>query len=145
MMRTLRIHVAVMGICAILGAAGCGESDPRARVLEERERWQVDLASWATGDDGSIRITLQVSGPVQSFLETLSVRLQFIDAAENPYHTHWEVLDLSRVQRGTPTEFRIILDALEQAPEGIAVSMVPRPGPEDEPHIAELAGALAGG
>ena len=144
-MRTLRIHVAVLAVCAILGAAGCGESDPRAKVLEERERWQVDLASWATGDDGSIRITLQVSGPVQSFLETLSVRLQFIGAAETPYHTHWEVLDLSRVERGTPTEFRIILDALEQAPEGIAVSMVPKPGPEDEPHIVELAGALAGG
>ena len=144
-MRTLRIHVAVLVVCSILGAAGCGESDPRARILEERERWQVDLASWATGEDGSIRITLQVTGPVKSFLETLTVRLEFIDAAENPYHTHWKALDLSRVQRGTPTEFRIILDPLEQAPEGISVSMMPQPGPEDEPHIVELAGVAAGG
>jgi len=68
-----------------------------------------------------------------------------IDASETPYFTHWEVLDLARVQRGTPTEFRIILDALEQAPEGIAVSMVPQPGPEEEPHIVELADVLAGG
>ena len=137
MRRTL--GVLLVGCVILTALSGCGESDPNARILKERERWQVDVLSWATGDDDSIRISLRVSGPVHSFLEELTIRLDLVDASEACYFTHWEVLDVGSIERGTPTNRLVIIDPQPQAPEAISMSTMRQPTADERPHIVELA------
>jgi hypothetical protein len=118
----------------------CGPSDPRERILEERERWKVStLGQWAMSQDGAITLNLRVSGPVQSELEQLTVRVLFQDATGNTLAHEWRTLDLSGIQRGGPEDILLRLQAPAGASvEGIGVDTVPVPAPEDIPHIEEL-------
>ena len=119
---------------------GCGPSDPRERVLRERARWQVSqLGQWAMGEDGTITLRLRVSGPVQSKLQTLTVRVEFLDASGESLGPVWRPLDLSGVQRGGPKDLVLRLRAPEGVDvEGIVVDTVPSPAPDEIPHIDEL-------
>lgn len=132
------VGVLLAGCVALAGVSGCEPSDPTRRILDERDRWQVVVLSWATGDDGSVRISLRVSGPVSSFLETLTIRIDLVDASEVPYYTHWEVIDVASIERGTPTDLLVMIDPQPQAPEAISMSMMPEPTAEERPHIVEL-------
>lgn len=130
-----------VGAIALAGfLAACSAQDPRARILEERARWEVSLRSWAQDDDGGLNASLVASGPVRSSLETLTVRVDYVDAAGEVFHRQWQVLDLSRVERGAPAEFLVHLDPAPSPPDGLAVSLVPRPTPGEASHIQELQG-----
>ena len=126
------------GFVVLLALAGCGETDPAARILDERDRWDVDVLSWATGDDGTVRISLRVSGPVSSSLETLTIRIDLLDAAGESFHTHWEPIDVASIQRGTPTDRLVMVGPQGQAPEAVTMSTMPVPTAEERPHIVEL-------
>jgi len=137
MKTSLRVLAAVLVL--LVSLAGCGCGDPRERLLEDRARWKVANLSWAMGDDGTITLMTRVSGPVNSELEQLTVRIVMQDAAGNPVKHEWRTLDLSGIQRGGPEDIRLKLQAPEGASvEGIGIDTVPVPGPEDLPHIEEL-------
>jgi len=118
--------------------AGCGPSDPREHVLEERARWNVTLLSWAQGQDGTLTLNARVSGPVNSDLERLTVRLLLQDAAGNPVDQEWRTLDLSGIKRGGPEDIMLRLAPREVDVEGIGIDTVPAPAPDELPYIVEL-------
>jgi hypothetical protein len=117
---------------------GCGPSDPLERLVEERARWKVALQDWAMAEDGTITLSARVSGPVQSDLDRLTVRILLQDAAGNTVDREWRTLDLSGVERGGPEDIMIRLDPREGDVEGIGLDTVPVPGPDEIPHIEEL-------
>jgi len=117
---------------------GCGPTDPRQRVLEERARWNVTLLSWAQGTDGTLTLNARVSGPVNSDLQRLTVRVLLQDAAGNPVDQEWRTLDLSGIERGGPEDIMLRLPAREVGVEGIGIDTVPAPDPDEVPHIVEL-------
>jgi hypothetical protein len=132
----------VPATCLLLAAvlSGCGPSDPRERVLEERARWQVfQLGQWAMDDAGTITLRLRVSGPVRSSIDTLTVRIDLLDADGAPIERTWRALDLTGVQRGGPEDLVLRLRAPAGADvQGIVVDTVPAPDPDEIPHIEEL-------
>jgi len=124
----------LLAVCLV----GCGPTDPRERVLEERSRWNVTLLSWAQGADGTLTLNARVSGPVNSDLERLTVRLLLQDAAGNSVDHEWRTLDLSGIQRGGPEDIMLRLAARDVGVEGIGIDTVPTPAPDELPHIVEL-------
>jgi hypothetical protein len=137
----MKIRHPVLAAGLVLGAslAGCSLADPHERVLEERSRWKVTTLSWAMTADGAITLSTRVSGPAQSTLERLTVRIVLQDAAGNPVHHEWRTLDLSGIERGGPEDILLRLQAPEGASvEGLGIDTVPAPTPEDIPHLEEL-------
>lgn len=132
------VGVLLAGCVVLTALSACSPSDPTQRILDERDRWEVDVLSWATGDDGSVRVSLRVSGPVSSFLETLTIRIDLVDASEASFHTHWEVIDVGSIERGTPTDLLVMIAPQPRAPEALSMSTMPRPTAEERPHIVEL-------
>jgi hypothetical protein len=129
-----------MTVCLLIlaAAAACGPGDPRSRILEERARWNVQLLDWVQTEDGAINLSTRVSGPPNSTLRQLTVSFLLMDAAENTVARRWHTFDLSQVQRGGPKDILVSVSAAEHKVEGVGVSLVLEPTPEDEPHIVEL-------
>jgi hypothetical protein len=136
---TTRYPVLAAGLALWVGLVGCSPSDPQARILQERARWKVATLSWAMAEDGAITLSTRVSGPAQSTLERLTVRIVLQDAAGNPVHHEWRTLDLSGIERGGPEDILLRLQAPEGARvDGLGIDTVPAPTPEDIPHLEEL-------
>ncbi len=119
-------------------STGCGPSDPRERLIEDRARWQVALQSWAMAEDGTITLSARVIGPVRSDLEQLTVRILFQDAAGAAIGHEWWTLDISGIERGGPKDVMLRVASRGLEVEGVGIDPVSVPGPEDIPHIPEL-------
>jgi hypothetical protein len=134
-----RVLVTTAGLLLIASLLNCAPSDPRERILQERARWKVSTLDWAMDANGAITLGARVSGPPQSRLEQLTVRVLLQDAAGNPVAHEWRTLDLSGIERGGPEDLLLRLQAPEGATvEGIGIDTVPVPGPDEIPHIVEL-------
>ncbi len=116
----------------------CGAPDPLQRSIAERARWNVTLLNWAMAQDGSIALSARVSGPVQSRLERLTVRIVFEDAGGATIDREWRTLDLSGVQRGGPQDLLLRLAPRPADVQGIGIDLVPAPDPDEIPYIVEL-------
>lgn len=117
---------------------GCGPTDPRERVLEERSQWKVQLLDWAVRDDGTISVSARLSGPPSGDLKQLTVKLLLQDASGTTMGHEWRTLDLSGIRRGGPEDVTLRIPPRETPIEGIGIDPVLAPTPEDEPHIPEL-------
>ena len=133
----------LLGLVCV-AAVACGAKDPRQQALQERGRWEVRLLSWVQNDDGSLLLSTRLSGPPNSKLDRLTVRFHLLDAAEETAERVWHTYDLSQVPRGLPQDFEVRLPAVETTSEGIGISRVLEPSPEEEPHIVELARSPSG-
>jgi hypothetical protein len=118
--------------------AGCSPSDPRAGILEERARWDVRLLNWAQDAEGSINISTRVSGPPNSELEKLTVRVKLLDADDSTVDSIWHTYDLEQVPRGGPSDLFIRIPRASQSITGLALDMVLMPSPEEQARIVEL-------
>jgi len=125
--------------------AGCRPSDPRAEVLKQRARWTVDLLSWVEGEDGQISLTVRVAGPPNSSLSELTFRVNLLDGANQTLASEWRTVDLSEIARGGPKDLFYKVDPAGRIVEGLAVSVVANPTPEQEQHIKELQSIPAAG
>lgn len=137
MARAASILVAASLVLAI-GVPGCRPTDPKEKILKQRARWDVQLLSWAQGDDGSIRMTTRLSGPPSSSIESLTVRIDLLDAAGQTLKQAWHTFDLKPIARGGPMDVTVLLAAEGLAVEGIGIHRVLEPSPEEERHIHEL-------
>jgi hypothetical protein len=126
------------GLVLWAGLVGCAPREPRERLLEERARWSVTLLSWAQAPDGSLGLSLRVSGPPRSTLDRLTVRFELRDGSGAAVGEAWRTLDLSAVERGGPEDLLLRLPAPDAAVEGIGVDSVLAPSPEQLPRIEEL-------
>ena len=133
-------YAALVTLCGLVlaCASACGPSNPRARVLEERARWNVQLLDWVQTEEGAVNLSTRVSGPPNSSLEHLTVGFLLMDAAENTLAREWHTFDLSEVPRGGPKDIMVSVSAAGHAVEGVGVTLVLEPTPDDETHIREL-------
>lgn len=133
-------HAAISLFClaVLVWVAACGSGDPKARVLEERARWNVQLLDWVQTTEGMVNLSTRVSGPPNSQLTDLTVAFLLMDAQENTLAREWHTFDLTQVPRGGPKDIVVSIPAEGYAVEGVGVDMVLQPGAEDEPHISEL-------
>ncbi len=126
-------------IAVALAATGCG-GDPRAAILEDRARWNIDLRRWLVGEDGRIMLDTQVSGPVNSSLETLTFRVDVLDAQGQVLDEAWLQADVGSIQRGTPTGMIFRVDGVEGA-EGVRIDLMRAPTDAQAERIVELRAA----
>ena len=124
-------------LLAVLFSA-CAPADPVARVLEERARWKVEPISWAIVEDGSINLSARISGPVRSELETLTFRIELLDATEDMIDHEWRTVDLAGFERGVSQELMFSLAAREATVDGLRIDPVYDPTPEESRQIKEI-------
>lgn len=129
---------AVLLLAAALGAACVGAGDPKQRALEQRARWNVTLLDWSQSSEGAVTLSTRLSGPPNSDLTQLTVRVQLFDQDETVVQSNWHTFDLADVERGGPADKIIRIHDLEGEIAGAAIDLVLQPGPDDEPHIPEL-------
>lgn len=135
----LRSRAAVVAALALLFLlAGCAERDPRAEVLEERARWDVQILSWAPTESGSVNISARLGGPTSAKLRSLTVRFEMQDAGGALLGDQWHVFDLSDVSRGGPKDFSVVLADAPDGVEQLRLDRVYEPTPEQESRIREL-------
>ena len=120
-------------------AAGCGPSDPRAKVLQQRARWKVTLLSFSQQPQtGTILLSTRLSGPPNSTLQRLTVRIQLSDGDGIVVDRVWHTFDLADVQRGGPADRTVRIPDVPHEIDGAGVDMVLDPSPEEQARIAEL-------
>ena len=119
-------------------ALSCGASDPKLAIQLQRAKWTVELQDWTAKDDGTVTLSVRVSGPPSTKLEQLTFLVTFFDAAEQPIAEVWQSIELSRVPRGAPTDMLFGLGPIEGAVEGLSTRLVLQPTPEQEKQIREL-------
>jgi hypothetical protein len=121
-----------------LASTACGPSDPKAKILQERARWNVVVLDLSQNDEGTVNISTRVSGPPSSKLRSLSVRVQLTDAEDKVIDRVWHTFDLSGVERGGPADLSIRVPDFPQEVFGAGVDLVLAPTPEEQTHIEEL-------
>lgn len=118
--------------------SGCTPSDPKADILEERLRWDVTVLNWAQDEQGGINISTRISGPPNSDLRRLTVRVDFLDAGDNKIADHWHTYDLEQVPRGGPADLYIRVPQASNATAGLALDMMLEPAADEQERIVEL-------
>ena len=125
-------------LCGLAGA--CKTRSAWDRVVSERARWTVLALDWTQGKDNAVVLSTRLSGPPNSPLETLTVRVVLSDATGETVKEAWHVYGLAEVPRGGPKDYTLRILAAGPV-EGLAVDVVPRPEESDREHIPELSGA----
>jgi hypothetical protein len=127
-------------LLAILAAfaCGCGPSDPKEGILQDRARWNVTVQSWSQAQDGTVTIGTRLSGPPNSKLSELTVRVQLVDSDSQIIEAVWHTFDLSDVQRGGPADKVIRVPEFPQEVSGAGVDPVYTPTAEEQVQIREL-------
>ena len=128
---------ALLSIIAVL-AAGCGSTDPKERILQDRARWNVTVLSWSQAEDGTVTISARLSGPPNSGLDELTVRLQLFDSDSQVIESVWHSFDLSDVQRGGPADKIVRVREFPREVFGAGIDPVLVPTAEEESRINEL-------
>jgi hypothetical protein len=119
-------------------AAACAPSDPQAKILDERARWNVRIVSWAQDPAGDLHVGTMVSGPTRSRIGELTVRFDLLDAAGARLARRWHTYDLSQVPRGAPVEFLVHIADPGAVVDGLTVDPVLEPDTEERLRIREL-------
>lgn len=127
----------LLAIVAVV-AAGCGDKDPQDSILQDRARWNVAVQSWSQGDDGTVMIGARLSGPPNSKLSELTVRVQLVDSDSQIIETVWHTFDLSDVQRGGPADKIVRVREFPQEVFGAGIDPVLSPTAEERAQISEL-------
>lgn len=132
---------AALTVALLLLVSACAPSDPQARVRKERARWNVQPLEWIQTEAGAVQLGTRVSGPPNSKIEALTVRIDLLDASGEVIRHHWHSFDLTQIPRGGPKDVPIRLPAIEQQVENVAIQLVLDPDPEQAQHIKELSDA----
>ena len=137
-----RMVSAVIVACFLVLLIGCVANDPVQSVLKERRVWKVDLLSFLVRDDGKVSANFRLTGPVSNNLETLTVRIEQLDATGKVLAVSWNAFNISEVRRGGPVEKYLLLDppAGGGEVESLRVDPMVQPDPSDMEHIQELQG-----
>ena len=138
MTRYLVAASAVLLALSALVSTACGPSNPKAKILQERARWNVNVLDLSQNDEGTINISTRVSGPPSSKLRSLTVRVQLTDAEDKVIDRVWHTFDLSGVERGGPADLLIRVPDFPEEVFGAGVDMVLAPTPEEQTQIEEL-------
>ena len=142
-MKSIRTGLAILVLLApVVLAPACRPQDPARDILKTRMQWKVDLTGFVQREDGAISAQFRLSGPVDSRLDDLTVKIDLLDAAGDSLSASWESFDLRDVQRGGPVErFLTVSGPVDGAVvESIRLDPVHYPEPADYAHIPELAG-----
>ena len=132
------VFVALL-LCGFAGA--CKTKSAWDKVQSERARWTVLALDWTQGQDHTVMLSTRLSGPPNSALDTLTVRVELQDSAGESIKEFWHVYDLSEMPRGGPKDFTLRIPSDGPA-DGLIVDVVPHPQASDQAHIREL-GAVA--
>lgn len=136
-MTTLR-SAALAAVLLVAHTVACGVSDPRAEVLEQRARWDVQPLDWVETPDGSINLSVRLSGPPNSKIEQLTVRIELMDGTGESIRQVWHTFDLTKVPRGGPKDISLRLAAGAGSVESVGLSLVLDPTAEEAQQIREL-------
>lgn len=138
-MRPLLAIPTLLLLLVALQAAGCGASDPRQEILDQRARWEVRILNWAQEPGGDLNVSTRVSGPPTTRLDRLTVRFSLLDESGAQTGEHWYTYDLARVPRGGPSDILVRIPGGGRRVDGLAVSLVYEPTDEEARRIPELA------
>jgi hypothetical protein len=122
----------------LLLAAACVPTDPTASAMAQRARWNVTLLSWSQATDGTLTLSVRLSGPPRSDLDALTVRVLLSDESGAEVQRFWHTLDLSGIERGGPADRLIRAGSVPLETAGAGIDQVLAPTEEELPHIVEL-------
>jgi len=139
--RVFKKTVAVVFLAVLLCglSVACKTRSAWNNVISERARWTVLALDWTQRRDNTVLLSTRLSGPPNSALDTLTVRIILRDAAGATIAETWHVYDLEPLPRGGPKDFTLRIPASGPV-DGLVVDTVPRPVEADQPHIPELRG-----
>ena len=136
LVRTVSLFT-LLAVVALL-ATGCGSRDPKESILQDRARWNVSVLSWSQSEDGTVTIGTRLSGPPNSKLAELTVRVQLVDSESQIIELVWHTFDLSDVQRGGPADKIVRLREFPREVFGAGIDPVLSPTAEEQAQIGEL-------
>ena len=125
-------------LALILWTAGCGDSDPEQKILDERARWEVRVLNWAQEPGGPINISTRVSGPPASRIGQLTVRFDLLDADEEKLGEHWNTFDLAQAPRGGPSDLLVRIPDPGRPVENLALNLMLEPTAAERSRLVEL-------
>jgi hypothetical protein len=132
-------HIAlVLLLLVTVASPACAPSDPKAEILEQRMRWDVTVLNWAQDEQGGINISTRVSGPPNSDLRYLTVRVDLLDPGDNVIGDYWHTFDLEQVPRGGPADLYIRIPQASPLTVGLVLDMMLEPDPEEQARLVEL-------
>jgi len=131
--------VSMLATALCFAVPACKTKSALDKALEQRARWTVLALDWTQTDDHVVLLSTRLSGPPNSPLDHLTVRILLRDAAGATIQEIWHAYDLSQVPRGGPKDFTIRIPAAVSV-EGLAVDPVRRPGEDERTHLEELRG-----
>jgi hypothetical protein len=135
----LRIGLTLVAVLALGGlTCGCQTGDPKAKIQEQRARWTVQPLNWVQTEDGSVNLSLRITGPPSTPLEQLTVRVDLLDAGGKAVDVAWRTFDLAEIPRGGPKDVAVRIPNVEQPVEELGVSLMLEATPEEERRIPEL-------
>ncbi|MGD8374562.1 MAG: hypothetical protein PVF68_00365 [Acidobacteriota bacterium] len=137
-----RLFLVLLGAIASGSSLSCGpDVAPGDRTLIERQRFEVQLRSWAPQPDGRIALDLDVRVTGQSTLQYLTVRVQQVDAQQRILRDDPLPLDVSGMgfddERAITTHVPSAGDALD----ALAVVLENVPPVESRGDYPEFAGS----
>ena len=142
MLRQLSVLCCVAFV--LLPQTACKPKDPLAELLAERAGWEVTLTRWFPVDE-SIQLALRIKNPRNATLETLTVRVLFLDENNKELAELWAPVQVADFRRGVPEDRLLKVTPPEIEFAGISVQLVRSPDEEQRTHIVELRAALAEG
>ena len=83
-------------------------------------------------------IRARVSGPPNSDLRFLTVRVDLLDPGDNVIGEYWHTYDLEQVPRGGPADLYIRIPQASPLTVGLALDMMLEPDPEEQARLVEL-------
>jgi len=131
------VVLVVLALCFV--APACKTKSALDKAIDQRARWTVLALDWTQTADHVVLLSTRLSGPPNSTLDHLTVRILLQDAAGEMIQEAWHVYDLGQLPRGGPKDFTIRIPAAVPV-EGLAVDPVPRPNEDERVNIRELSG-----
>jgi hypothetical protein len=126
---------------ALLVAMGCGDGpSPAERILLERQKFSVELLSWAPVGEGRLALDLQVHVMGRSDLGTLTVEVHQVGPAEEVVRIDRVPLDVAGMEFDDQRTVTTSVDAGEGV-AAVAVVLVNVPAEEDRSAYPEFSPA----
>ena len=116
----------------------CEEESPLNKVLRQREKFQVEVLSWAIVENQTIIANVRLKGPMRSSLEYITIRFDQYDGSKNLVKKDWIPFDLSELKALGSKDYTLSIECGSTSVSHLAALVLYEPSKEDMKNLKEL-------